>query len=76
MNKDAIIAKLLERIDALAAIIHSQAAKIAELEKRLNKDSNSSKPPSSDGVRKPPRRNTQTSSPSRPCGGSRVESMS
>lgn len=56
MNKDDLISKLLERISELEAIIHSQAEKIAELEKRLNKNSgNSSKPPSSDGFRKPPK---------------------
>ena len=37
-------------------IVKQQAARIAELERRLNKNcSNSSKPPSSDGLKKPPR---------------------
>ena len=39
-----------------AATITHQASKIEELERRLNKDStNSSKPPSSDGLSKPPK---------------------
>ena len=38
-------------------IVKQQAVRIAELEKRLNKNSsNSSKPPSSDGLGKPPRK--------------------
>ena len=65
-EKDKIIQKLMERIDALeklveqqAAVIAAQSAKIAELEKRLNKNSsNSGKPPSSDGLSKPPRTNS------------------
>ncbi|WP_193786612.1 DUF6444 domain-containing protein, partial [Legionella worsleiensis] len=40
----------------LEKVIQQQAARIAEMEKRLNKNSsNSSKPPSSDGLGKPPR---------------------
>ena len=60
---ERIIAKLLARIEELEALVKqqaetiaAQAARIAELEKRLNKNSrNSSKPPSSDGLKKPPR---------------------
>ncbi len=53
---EQIISALQEKISALEAIITQQAARIAELEKRLNKNSrNSSKPPSSDGLSKPPR---------------------
>ncbi len=60
-DKDQIIKTLLEKIVQLeaivaeqSAIIAKQAVKIAELEKRLNKNSrNSSKPPSSDGLSKP-----------------------
>ena len=56
-----LIEKLLRRIEALEkeiadkdAIIAAQALKIKELEERLNKNSqNSSKPPSSDGYKKP-----------------------
>ncbi|MDF1678265.1 MAG: DUF6444 domain-containing protein [Legionellaceae bacterium] len=51
-----IISTLQENISALEAMITQQAARIAELEKRLNKNSrNSSKLPSSDGLSKPPR---------------------
>ena len=64
------ISKLLSRNDKLELIIQEQGAlieyqnkiiaeqveKISELEKRLNKNSrNSSKPPSSDGLNKPPK---------------------
>lgn len=46
---------LLAIIEAQAETIKQLQAKIAELEKRLNKNSrNSSKPPSSDGLSKPP----------------------
>lgn len=62
-SKDLLIEKLLEKIAQLeqlvseqAAIIATQAAKIEALEKRLGKNSrNSAKPPSSDGLSKPPR---------------------
>ena len=51
-----IIETYQEKISTLEAIISQQAARIAEMEKRLNKNSrNSSKPPSSDGLSKPPR---------------------
>ena len=47
---------LLAIIEAQAETIKQLQAKIADLEKRLNKNSrNSSKPPSSDGLSKPPR---------------------
>lgn len=50
------IEALLEIIEAQAAQIKQLEARIKELEQRLNKNSsNSSKPPSSDGLSKPPR---------------------
>ncbi|MCX7114920.1 MAG: DUF6444 domain-containing protein [Gammaproteobacteria bacterium] len=50
------IESLLEVIEAQAAQIKQLEARIHELEQRLNKNSsNSSKPPSSDGLSKPPR---------------------
>ncbi|WP_248846454.1 DUF6444 domain-containing protein, partial [Fluoribacter gormanii] len=53
---DQIISTLLARIAEQEKRVTQQAARIAELEKRLNKNSsNSSNPPSSDGLRKPPR---------------------
>lgn len=62
-DTEQIISCLLARIEELEALvkhqalkIEEQAAKILELEKRLSKNSrNSSKPPSSDGLGKPPR---------------------
>lgn len=55
-NYEQIISTLLAKITELEKVIQQQAARIAELEKRLNKNSsNSSKPPSSDGLGKPPR---------------------
>jgi transposase len=53
---EQIISVLQTKIVELETIIKEQSAKIADLEKRLNKNSsNSSKPPSSDGLSKPPR---------------------
>lgn len=50
---EQIITPLLARIAALEKIAVQQAARIEELEKRLNKNSsNSSKPSSSDGLKK------------------------
>ena len=46
----------MAKIADLEKVVIEQAAKIADLEKRLDKNSrNSSKPPSSDGLSKPPR---------------------
>ena len=45
-EKDLLIQKLMDRIAAPEKLVEQQAARIAELEKRLNKNSsNSSKPP-------------------------------
>lgn len=53
---EQIITTLLAKIAELEKVVQQQAARIAELEKHLNKNSsNSSKPPSSDGLNKPPR---------------------
>lgn len=55
-DTEDLIATLLARIEELEALVKQQAARIADLEKRLSKNSrNSSKPPSSDGLGKPPR---------------------
>jgi hypothetical protein len=49
-DTESLIATLLARIEELEALVKQQALRIAELEKRLSKNSrNSSKPPSSDG---------------------------
>lgn len=69
-EKDVLIKKLLEENAALKQIIEMLTAKIAELEKRLNKNSkNSSKPPSSDGLSKPPRTTSLRESGKRKSGG-------
>ena len=53
---EQIISTLLAKIADLEKLVIQQAARIADLEKRLDKNSrNSSKPPSSDGLSKPPR---------------------
>jgi len=53
-NYEEIIETLLARITELEALVAKQAIEIAELKRRLNKNSsNSSKPPSSDGLKKP-----------------------
>ena len=53
---EQLITTLQTKIAELEAIIKEQATRIAELGKSLNKNSrNSSKPPSSDGLSKPPR---------------------
>jgi transposase len=55
-DKDAIIRALQEQNRALQEQVHLLRARVAELERRLNLDSsNSSKPPSSDGLSKKPR---------------------
>jgi transposase len=55
-EKDKIIQKLMEEVAALRKFVEKQSVRISELERRLNKDSsNSSKPPSSDGLSKPSR---------------------
>lgn len=55
-NYEEIIDKLLTRIAGLEALVAKQAIEIAELKRRLNKNSsNSTKPPSSDGLKKPAR---------------------
>lgn len=57
-QKDVLIRELECRYQAQAARIEELEAKIEELEARLKKDSsNSSKPPSSDGLAKRPRNN-------------------
>ncbi len=53
---EEIISTLLAKIAELEEIVKQQATRIVELERRLSKNSsNSSKPPSSDGLKKPPR---------------------
>ena len=55
-DHEQIISTLLARIAELEKTVDQQASETAELKRRLNKDSsNRSKPPSSDGLKKPPR---------------------
>ena len=56
MDKDTQIQELFSRIEALEKLNANLRAENEALKKRLNKNSsNSSKPPSSDGLSKPPR---------------------
>lgn len=67
---EQIISTLLARISELERIVAQQAAEIAELKRRLNKDSsNSSKPPSSDGLKKPSRTSSLREQGKNPSGG-------
>ena len=69
-NYEQIISTLLAKIAGLEKVVQEQAARIAELEKRLNKNSsNSSKPPSSDGLDKPPRATSLRENGKRNSGG-------
>ena len=53
-EKDALIHALWEMVQSLTARVDTLTAEVSELKGRLAKDShNSSKPPSSDGLRKP-----------------------
>jgi transposase len=53
-EKDALIHALCEMVQSLTARVKALTAEVAEIRGRLVKDSdNSSKPPSSDGLRKP-----------------------
>lgn len=64
------IEKLLTENAALKALIEGQQARIAELERRLGLDSsNSGKPPSSGGLKRPVRTSSLRRSSGRPRGG-------
>lgn len=67
---EQIISTLLARISELEKIVAQQAAEITELKRRLNKDSsNSSKPPSTDGLKKPSRMSSLREQGKNPSGG-------
>lgn len=67
---EQIISTLLTKIAELEKVVKQQAARIADLERRLNKNSsNSSKPPSSDGLSKPPRTSSLRESGKHKSGG-------
>ncbi len=69
---EKIISTLLTKIAELELVVKQQAAKIADLERRLNKNSrNSSKPPSSDGLSKPPRTTSLRENGTHKSGGQR-----
>lgn len=68
-ERDKTIETLQEEVRVLKDVIAAQAARIVELEARLNKDStNSNKPPSSDGPRKRVVKNNRVRS-GKPSGG-------
>ena len=76
-QKDALIEALFEQVDRveeLLAMVQKLSARVEELEGRLRKDShNSSKPPSSDGLRS--KKNQSLREPSgRKPGASRADS--
>ena len=72
-GKAAVIAKLVElssELETLKRIIVALEGRIQHLEHPLAKDShNSSKPPSSDGLKKPPRTKSQRNKTHRKVGG-------
>ncbi len=67
---EAEIERLLRENSALKELIERLQSRIAELERRLNLDSsNSSKPPSGDGPKKPPRTRSLRERSGKPRGG-------
>ena len=65
--------ELIALIKAQAAEIAALKARIAELERRLGlNSSNSGKPPSSDGLKKPPRVRSLREPSDKPSGGQKV----
>lgn len=73
---EQIISALLAKIADLEKVVQQQAARIADLERRLNKNSrNSSKPPSSDGLNKPPRTTSLRENGKHNSGGHKGETL-
>src|ERR1700735_3223341 len=70
MDKDKLIKELMSEVSMLRKQVTSLLAKNEELERRLNKNSsNSSKPPSSDGLSKKPSPTSLREKGQRPTGG-------
>ena len=70
LSKDELIALMLAQESRHAAEIAMLTARLAELERRLGLNSgNSGKPPSSDGLKKPPRTQSQREASGKKPGG-------
>src|ERR1700760_2620311 len=73
LSKDELITLLLAQEERHQTALATQQARIAELERRLGLNSgNSGKPPSSDGLKKPPRVRSLRETTGKQTGASRV----
>ena len=68
MNRDELRKLLKQDPEAILDLIEKLFARIAELERRLNKDSHNNKPPSSDGLTRRQRRILERTTQKKPGG--------